>query len=61
MRYAIDAGKITRELGWKPLETFESGMRKTVQWYLENRDGWCARVLRGEYKMERLGTGDKFR
>ena len=58
MRYAIDAGKIARELDWKPLETFESGIRKTVQWYLEHKDDWCARVLSGEYKMERLGTGD---
>ena len=58
MRYAIDAGKIARELDWKPLETFESGIRKTVQWYLEHKDDWCARVLSGEYKMERLGTGE---
>lgn len=59
MRYAIDAGKIRRELGWEPLETFESGLEKTVQWYLEHKDTWCARVLNGEYKMERLGTGEK--
>ena len=59
MRYAIDADKIARELNWKPLETFESGIRKTVEWYLEHKDDWCARVLSGEYKMERLGTGDK--
>ena len=58
MRYAIDAGKIGRELGWKPVETFESGIRKTVQWYIEHKDDWCARVLSGEYKMERLGTGE---
>ncbi len=58
MRYAIDADKIARELGWKPLETFESGIRKTVLWYLEHKDGWCARVLSGEYKMERLGKGE---
>ena len=57
MRYAIDAGKISRELVWKPRETFESGIRKTVQWYLDNRNSWCKRVLNGEYKMERLGTG----
>ncbi len=57
MRYAIDAAKIARELGWKPQETFESGIRKTVEWYLANKDTWCARVLSGEYKMERLGTG----
>lgn len=42
-RYAIDAGKIQRELGWQPEETFESGLRKTVQWYLDNKD-WCLRV-----------------
>ena len=57
LRYAIDADKIGRELGWKPLETFESGIRKTVEWYLAHKDTWCARVLSGEYKMERLGTG----
>ena len=58
MRYAIDAGKITRELGWKPVETFESGIRKTVKWYLEHKDDWCKHVLSGEYKMERLGKGE---
>lgn len=58
MRYAIDASKITRELGWKPQETFESGIRKTVIWYLEHKDNWCANVLSGEYKMERLGKGE---
>ena len=58
MRYAIDADKIARELGWKPVETFESGIRKTVKWYLDHKDDWCARVLSGEYKMERLGTGE---
>ena len=57
LRYAIDADKIGRELGWKPQETFESGIRKTVQWYLAHKDDWCAHVLSGEYKMERLGTG----
>ncbi len=56
LRYAIDATKIGRELGWKPLETFDSGIRKTVQWYLEYKDTWCAHVLSGEYKMERLGV-----
>ena len=58
MRYAIDAGKIARELGWRPLETFESGMRKTVEWYIAHKNDWCARVLSGEYKMERLGKGE---
>ncbi|WMW79248.1 dTDP-glucose 4,6-dehydratase [Undibacterium cyanobacteriorum] len=48
-RYAIDARKIERELGWKPVETFETGLRKTVQWYLEN-DAWTSQVLSGEYK-----------
>ena len=53
-RYAIDATKITRELGWKPLESFESGLRKTVQWYLDNLD-WCEEVMRDRYGLERLG------
>ena len=53
-RYAIDAGKIERELGWKPEETFETGLRKTVQWYLDNR-GWWASVLSGTYRLGRLG------
>ena len=53
-RYAIDASKIERELGWKPQETFESGMRKTVQWYLDN-EHWWQRVLSGAYKLERIG------
>ncbi|PNQ96581.1 dTDP-glucose 4,6-dehydratase (plasmid) [Azospirillum argentinense] len=53
-RYAIDASKITRELGWKPQETFETGLRKTVAWYLENRSWWEA-ILNGSYRGERLG------
>lgn len=53
-RYAIDAGKIQRELGWVPEETFESGMRKTVAWYLENRE-WWERVLSGDYQLARVG------
>jgi dTDP-glucose 4,6-dehydratase len=53
-RYAIDASKIQRELGWTPSETFESGLRQTVRWYLDNRH-WCARVLDGSYRRERLG------
>lgn len=48
-RYAIDAGKLERELGWKPAETFESGIRKTVQWYLENA-AWVANVTSGSYR-----------
>ncbi len=59
MRYAIDPSKIARELGWKPQETFESGIRKTVEWYLEQKENWCAHVLSGAYKMERLGTGEE--
>lgn len=55
LRYAIDATKIERELGWIPQETFESGIRKTVEWYLANED-WWKRVLDGSYNMERLGT-----
>ena len=53
-RYAIDAGKLERELGWRPQESFETGLRKTVQWYLENR-AWWQRVLDGSYRGERLG------
>lgn len=53
-RYAIDASKIERKLGWKPQETFASGMRKTVQWYLDN-EKWWQRVLSGAYKLERIG------
>jgi dTDP-glucose 4,6-dehydratase len=56
-RYAIDASKIMRELHWKPKETFESGIKKTVTWYLENAS-WCKRVQDGSYKRERLGLGD---
>ena len=56
-RYAIDASKIERELGWKPLETFATGLRKTVQWYLDNRQ-WCENVMDGSYQQQRLGLGD---
>ena len=55
VRYAIDAAKIGRELGWKPQETFESGIRKTVKWYLNNKK-WWSRVLDGSYNRERLGS-----
>ena len=55
LRYAIDASKIERELGWKPEETFASGLSKTVHWYLDNLD-WCRRVQDGSYQRERLGT-----
>ncbi|AOS97194.1 dTDP-glucose 4,6-dehydratase 2 [Microbulbifer aggregans] len=54
VRYAIDASKIERELGWVPAETFESGIRKTVQWYLNN-ESWWQRVLDGSYQGQRLG------
>ena len=54
LRYAIDARKIERELGWRPAETFESGLRKTVAWYLDNR-AWWERVRSGVYRGERLG------
>lgn len=47
-RYAIDAGKAARELGWRPAETFETGMRKTIRWYLDNRDWWEALIARGD-------------
>lgn len=55
-RYAIDPSKISRDLGWKPKETFESGIRKTVHWYLENLS-WCQHVQDGSYRRERLGLG----
>ncbi|MBB3018722.1 dTDP-glucose 4,6-dehydratase [Microvirga lupini] len=54
LRYAIDASKIERELGWRPAETFETGLRKTVSWYLDNRE-WWERVRSGVYQGERLG------
>jgi dTDP-glucose 4,6-dehydratase len=53
-RYAIDAGKIRRELDWKPEHDFDSGIRQTVGWYLDNRD-WCAKVQAGKYRRQRLG------
>ena len=53
-RYAIDASKIERELGWVPEETFDTGLRKTVQWYLDNLE-WCKRVQDGSYQGQRLG------
>ena len=54
-RYAIDASKIERDLGWTPSETFESGIRKTVAWYLDNQR-WCERVQDGSYQRQRLGV-----
>lgn len=58
LRYAINASKIERELLWTPLETFESGIRKTVKWYLANRS-WCERVQNGNYQRTRLGLLSK--
>ncbi|WP_052285255.1 dTDP-glucose 4,6-dehydratase [Kluyvera genomosp. 1] len=57
LRYAIDASKIKDDLGWTPLETFESGIRKTVIWYLQNKKWWM-RVMDGSYAGERLGLTD---
>jgi len=54
-RYAIDCTKITRELGWKPAESFATGLRKTVEWYLANQ-AWCADISSGNYRRERLGV-----
>lgn len=53
-RYAIDSSKMSQELNWEPLETFGTGLRKTVQWYLENQT-WCENVQNGSYQRERLG------
>jgi len=55
LRYAIDASKIASELSWTPTETFETGLRKTVQWYLDNQQ-WCQHVQDGSYQRERLGS-----
>lgn len=57
-RYAIDAAKIERDLGWKPEETFETGLRKTVEWYLDRRD-WWEPIMAGKYSGERLGAKTK--
>lgn len=54
LRYAIDSSKLRRELGWQPRETSETGLRKTVQWYLDNHEWWSA-ILDGSYRLERLG------
>jgi len=56
LRYAIDASKIQRELNWRPRESFESGLRETVRWYLNN-PVWCKRALSGAYRGDRLGLG----
>ena len=55
VRYAIDASKIEKELNWTPLYTFETGLRQTVEWYIENKS-WCERAQVGAYKGERKGT-----
>ncbi|RDH81217.1 MAG: dTDP-glucose 4,6-dehydratase [endosymbiont of Galathealinum brachiosum] len=57
LRYAIDAGKIEKDLGWTPDETFETGIAKTIQWYLNNSE-WCEHVQDGSYQGQRLGTGE---
>jgi dTDP-glucose 4,6-dehydratase len=55
-RYAIDASKIREQLGWTPRESFESGLERTVGWYLNNR-AWVERITSGKYRRERLGLG----
>ena len=55
-RYAIDAGKISRELGWAPKESFETGLRRTIAWFLDN-PGWWGDIRSGVYRGERLGAG----
>jgi dTDP-glucose 4,6-dehydratase len=57
VRYAIDAGKINKELGWHPQETFDSGIKKTIEWYLANLE-WCKHVQDGSYQRERLGENE---
>jgi dTDP-glucose 4,6-dehydratase len=55
-RYAIDASKVRRELGWRPRHSFDKGLRQTVQWYLDHRE-WCHQVQAGRYDRQRLGLG----
>ena len=57
-RYAIDAAKIRRELGWTPQYDFDSGIARTIEWYLENGE-WCRKVLEGKYSRERLGLKEE--
>jgi len=54
-RYAINAAKIERELGWRPTETFETGIRKTIEWYLDNR-AWCDEINEKKYQRQRIGS-----
>ena len=54
-RYAINASKIKNDLGWKPKETFETGIRKTIQWYLDN-ENWWRQIQDGTYNQQRLGV-----
>jgi dTDP-glucose 4,6-dehydratase len=56
-RYAVDATRLTSELGWRPAHRFQDGLRATVSWYLQHRD-WCQTVLGGKYGRERLGLGE---
>ena len=56
IRYAIDTSKIKHDLGWTPNESFEKGLRKTVEWYLNNQT-WWQRVIDGDYRLDRLGVG----
>ena len=58
LRYAIDASKIDNDLGWAPQETFETGIRKTVEWYLNNL-AWCQQIQDGSYQRQRLGVSPK--
>ena len=58
LRYAIDASRIGEELGWSPIETFETGLRRTVAWYLDNEE-WCHDVQSGGYRQERLGLSER--
>jgi dTDP-glucose 4,6-dehydratase len=55
LRYAIDSQKIKNELGWEPTENFDSGLKKTVNWYLNNRQ-WSDNVQNGNYQLERIGV-----
>ena len=54
LRYAIDASKIQTEIEWRPKENFDSGLEKTISWYLDNNE-WCSNVQNGNYKFIRLG------